>query len=121
VNLLNKKANGSVIILIIVIILFGAIEIMAHPEVFAPRECSVNQDCLSSQYCGSDFKCHEIPPKDVVNYYNDYATAGLAIAIAIIIAAIIIRVKGIERLKEFVHKEEVEQNNKEEPKYIRIG
>ena len=34
----------------------------------AKKECRINNDCKTSQYCGSDFKCHDFPvvEKEVV-------------------------------------------------------
>ena len=98
---LNKKANGGVFILVIVVILFGIVEIIAHPEVFMPRECQGNEQCSAKQYCGSDFKCHESPVDKVVNNYNDFTSAGVAVAVAIILAAFILKINNRNTL--FMH------------------
>lgn len=78
---MNKKADALLVVILIIIILLVIIFSRAL------RECSSDDDCPAGSYCGSDFKCHEIPVK--VEYKNAFLVPSLTIGLAIIIAAII--------------------------------
>ncbi len=59
----------------------------------ASRECSLNKDCGVTNYCGSDFKCHEYPQQVV--YKADYQMPALIIGIAMVISVILLKkIKG---------------------------
>jgi hypothetical protein len=61
------------------------------------KECRKDADCGSKDfYCGSDFSCHE---KEIVvktEIRQDYTIPAYVLAIAIMIAAIILRSKDIK-------------------------
>ena len=87
----SKKANGALIILVVVVIIIILYLIIDA----ATKECWKDTDCGQERYCGSDFKCHDmkIINKTIIN--NDYGLwkAAIIVAIAIIIAALILRWK----------------------------
>lgn len=87
----GKKANGALIILVVIVIIAIIYIIVDN----ATKECWKDTDCGSERYCGSDFKCHDmkIINKTIIN--NDYGfwKAAIILAIAIIIAAFILRWK----------------------------
>jgi len=61
------------------------------------KECTMNKDCSGSEYCGSDFKCHDFPAiekevsKEVVKYEQSYIAASAIIAFGLILAAYIFK------------------------------
>ena len=71
-------------IIIIVIIIVWLVNL-------SNRECSKDSDCSDGFYCGSDFSCHEFKIVEKTTVNNDLIGAGIIIAVAIIIAAIILR------------------------------
>lgn len=87
--MLGKKANGVVVILLIIVIIF----IIAWGVSKSGRECSNNVDCGTDRYCGSDFRCHDIPAIEKTVVEHDYIPAALIIAMGMIAAAIILKKK----------------------------
>ena len=77
-----------VIIVFVVYILFYFVQ-------FAGRECYRDSDCPAGNYCGSDYSCHIVPAASerVIQSQPQLASA-LIIALAIIVAAFIIRKKS---------------------------
>lgn len=92
----NKKANIGIAVLITVIVLIVLWWLLGY----ATRQCSYDSQCLSDNYCGSDFKCHQhkVVERNVV--VTDYSTPAAIIAIAVIIAALIIKTDVFNRLKD---------------------
>ena len=86
---MNKKGNIILGVLLIVIIII----IIVWLAGMAGRQCRRDTDCGTERYCGSDFKCHNIPviEKTVIENHYDFTVAGFLIALGIVIAAIIIR------------------------------
>lgn len=91
--MLDKKAQGAGIALIIIIIIIIIYAIIVN----AVKECRSDTDCGSERYCGSDFKCHDMKIVQKTIIQNQYETwkAALVLGIAIIIAALILRWKRI--------------------------
>lgn len=94
-NNLNKKANIGIAVLVTVIVLFILWWLLGY----ATRQCSYDSQCLSDNYCGSDFKCHQhkVVERNVV--VTDYSTPAAIIAIAVIIAALILKTDIFNILK----------------------
>ena len=84
---MNKKGNLIAVTIILALILFAIVIIY-----FAQRECNSNRDCQSNSYCGTDFECHEYPQQIVVKE-TSWNTAAFIFGAAIIIAAVIVRMK----------------------------
>ncbi len=94
-KILHKKANIGIAVLITVIVLIVLWWLLG----FASRQCSYDSQCPADNYCGSDFKCHQhkVVERNVV--VNDYSTPAAIIAIALIIAALIIKTDIFNMLK----------------------
>jgi len=87
-NLLNnKRAELATIILIILIIVLGIGWLIS----LGSRECRSNADCGNGFYCGSDFSCHQLTTIEKTIIKNNLLTPSIIIGIAIIIAAMILR------------------------------
>jgi len=84
---------------LIAVIVILALTVLAIVIIdFAKRDCSDNQDCSKTAYCGSDFKCHDFPSEIVVKE-NNYTIAAVVLGIALIVAAYIFRGGKIPYLK----------------------
>jgi len=94
-NKLNKKANIGIAVLITVIVLIVLWWLLG----FATRQCSYDSQCLSDNYCGSDFKCHQFKTVEKTVLVTDYSTPAAIIAIAVIIAALILKTDIFNILK----------------------
>ena len=101
----NKKSEAGLVIVIILII---AVFFFGWLININQRECKNNKGCSSDSYCGSDFSCHQYPTiqKTVVQY--NFLVPSLIIGFAIVIAAIIFRLKSIPE-KQTVEKQIIEQ------------
>ena len=108
---INKKSEaGLVIILIVIIVLFFFCWLINVGQ----RECKSNMDCGSESYCGSGFSCHTFPNiQKTVDQYDLFWPA-VAIGIAIIIAAFILKWQKTisEEIKE---QQTIVKVQKEEP------
>ena len=89
--MLAKKANAGALVLLVIVIIILVIWWVS----VANRECNVDLDCEAEHYCGSDFRCHQIPviEKTVKSY--DTTIASLILAIGLVVAAIILRKKSL--------------------------
>ncbi len=92
----SKKAAGPVIIALLVIVIVLLVYIVSSR---VQRECTKDTDCGDEHYCGSDFKCHEqkIIEKTEIHNYN-LLVPSIILALGIILAAIVLRSKRLERL-----------------------
>src|SRR3989344_6002600 len=84
----NKKANMSIISVLVVIVLLFAIGYVVN---IGNRECNDNNDCGSESYCGSDFACHQYPLIERTIVENNFLVPSILIALAIVIAAVIFK------------------------------
>jgi hypothetical protein len=85
---MGKKAVAAAVLWVIIVVL--AIWIITY---YAGRECSKDTDCGSDKYCGSDFKCHQFKVIEKTEVHYDFLLPAVFIAIAIIIAAFVLRGK----------------------------
>jgi len=104
---LNKKADGgltAIVIIVIILVFIGWLVKLNN------RECTKDRDCGIESYCGSDFTCHRIPiiekTNSIVQY--DLKWPSVIIGISVIIAAIIIKGGKIpfRKEKEVAHSKE---------------
>jgi hypothetical protein len=83
---------GAFVVIAIVVLSVGGATILDQVSKKG-RECNLNSDCGSERFCGSDFKCHDYPSiQKTVNNYN-FMPAATIIALAIVLAALILRFK----------------------------
>ena len=94
----GKKAEAIMIVLLIIGGIIGLLFLINHIVFFANnfvRDCSENLECTENQYCGSDFKCHEIPIRQqtIVEQYYSYNLIGpaLILGIALVGSAFILK------------------------------
>jgi len=87
----NKRAEIVSIILVIIIITIA----LGWLVNLGSRECRSDSQCPADNYCGSDFSCHQIPTIEKTLVKNNLITPSIIIGIAIIIAAIVLRVGKI--------------------------
>ena len=92
----SKRGAGPLIIVLIAIIIAFIIVWVTN---IVQRECAKDSECAQDYYCGSDFQCHEqkIIDRTVVHNYN-LLGASIAIGIALIICAVIIRSKRLAHI-----------------------
>jgi len=83
----SKKSEAITVILVTLII----IVVLGRLINAGSRECRSNSQCGSAQYCGSDFACHELPTIEKTIVKNNLMIPSIIIAIAVIIAAIILK------------------------------
>lgn len=83
---LNKKADGGLTIIIVVVIILAFVGWLVG---VGNRECNTNNDCGKGSYCGSDFACHEIPV--IEKSSGGYIVPALILGISMIIAAAILK------------------------------
>ncbi len=84
---LNKKADGgitAIIIVVIILVFIGWLVAMGN------RECNTDSDCGKGSYCGSDFACHEIPVIEKSASVS-FTLPALILGIAMIITAVILK------------------------------
>jgi len=109
-NLFNNKRAEIVSIILIIIIITIALGWIIN---LGSRECKSNAQCGSGYYCGSDFSCHQIPTIEKTVVKNNLITPSIIIGIAIIIAAIILRLGKKSLLTE--EKETIQENSNKNP------
>lgn len=83
--------GAFVVIVIIAFSIAGAATVLKVVE--GRKECKVNSDCQSNNYCGSDFKCHPFPAIENTIVKNDWTVPAAIIGLAIVLAAMILRRK----------------------------
>ncbi len=89
---MNKRGNwfgillGAVIIGVIIGVFTNIEKLTA--------ECTSNNDCNNSQYCGADYKCHDFPVIEKTKIVNDYGKAATILGISFVIVALILRRKS---------------------------
>lgn len=83
--------GAMVVIVIIASSIGGTAAILKFME--GAKECKLNSDCQSNNYCGSDFKCHPFPVIENTIVNNDWTTPAAIIGLAIVFAAFILRRK----------------------------
>jgi len=88
-HMLNKKASAAAVIVVVILVIIVLFWIGKS----LMKECRKDTDCGSGYYCGSDFKCHQMKTIEKTIIKNDFNRAAYLIAFAIIIAAIILRLK----------------------------
>ena len=67
----------------------GAASILRYMD--GAKECKLNNDCRSTAYCGSDFKCHEYPNIQQTVVKNEWVKPALIVGLSIVLAALILR------------------------------
>ena len=78
---------GAFVVLVIVLgSIVGANTILKFID--STKECTVNSECSSGAYCGSDFKCHEFPRYSQERTWG-YITAAAILGVSCIIASLI--------------------------------
>ncbi|MBD3313022.1 hypothetical protein GF345_01115 [Candidatus Woesearchaeota archaeon] len=89
--MMNKKANVALALLAVIVVVIILYLILIN----ALKECRQDSQCGEGSYCGSDFRCHEMKviQKSVINNEYHLWKASFVIGIAIIIAAIILRLR----------------------------
>ncbi|MBI1969789.1 hypothetical protein HYS48_03790 [Candidatus Woesearchaeota archaeon] len=92
----QKKGAGPAIIILLVIL---AAIVIYWVSGLVQRECDKDTDCGEGFYCGSDFQCHEhkIIEKTEIRNFN-LLIPSIIVGIAIVVAAIILRSKKLEKL-----------------------
>ena len=106
----SKKSEvvlATIFIVLIIIIFLGWLVNVGS------RECRTNSDCDNANYCGSDFACHQIPTIEKTIVQNNFIVPSIIIAIAIIIAAIVLKWKRIPFRNR--SKKETEQEQSQNP------
>lgn len=63
----------------------------------ARKECNLNSDCSSANYCGSDFKCHPFPQIENTVVKTDWTVPSAIVGLSIVIAAMILRKRSEKR------------------------
>jgi len=91
-NLFNNKRSEIVSIILIIIVIVIALGWLIN---IGSRECRSNAQCPADNYCGSDFSCHQIPTIEKTIVKNNLIVPSIIIGLAIIIAAIVLRVGKI--------------------------
>ncbi len=87
----GKRADiglGVILVIIIVVLFFGWLINEGW------KECRVNSDCKTDQYCGSDFGCHDlqvIKQSASASPPVNYTAVAWIIGLCLIIAAIIMK------------------------------
>jgi hypothetical protein len=90
--MMGKKGQGVawvIIIIIIIIILIGWWASVSN------RECRGDLDCGPEHYCGSDYRCHQVPVIEKTVSQYDLTKPAVIIGIALVLAAIILRRKKL--------------------------
>ena len=88
----NKRADAVIITLLI---LSAAIFVIFWIIDFSSKECRSNANCNDGFYCGSDFACHQIPVIEKTLVKNNLIIPSIIIGIAIVIAAIVLKLEKI--------------------------
>ena len=104
----SKKSEvilATIFIVLIIIIFLGWLVNIGS------RECRTNSDCGNANYCGSDFACHQIPTIEKTIVKNNFIIPSIIIAIAIIIAAFVLKFLKFENPYKKGKPEEEEKNN----------
>lgn len=83
-NLIKSKRGELVSIITLVLLI---LIIIGYGVKISGRECSSNTDCKETQYCGSDYKCHDL--KIIKVYKHDFIFPAIILGVAIIIGAVI--------------------------------
>lgn len=110
--MLNKKADGgltAIVIILIVLVFLGWLVKIGN------RECNSNKDCEEDHYCGSDFSCHQIPVIEKTVVKRSLTLPLLIISATIIILAVIWKWEKLFGKKEII--EEIETSKETKPYY----
>ena len=107
---MNKKADGGLTAIIIIIIIVLAIGWLVNEGY---KECRSDSDCSDTEYCGSDFSCHQHKVIKESAAPININTAAWVIGISLIIAAIIMKWDTIFKKKK--------KKKKEEDEYIELS
>lgn len=97
----NKKGEIVSIITLVILVLV----IVGYGIKVSTRECSSNSDCKDTQYCGSDYECHD--QKIIVVYKYSLIIPAIILAKGLVISAYILKKKKNK-------KEELQQNNQQQ-------
>jgi hypothetical protein len=102
----NKKGDiFSLITLVLILII-----LVSYGVKVSSRECSSNADCRDNQYCGSDYKCHNL--RTITVYKQDLILPSIIIAIALIAGAVILKKKKQpEQQSQYNYQTEYQQEN----------
>ena len=90
---MNKKGVLPIIIIVIVLILIIIIGVQVTEE---RKDCGGKplfgsaKECTETQYCGSDYKCHDYPDS-IETGRPSYLIPSIIIGIAIVVSAFILR------------------------------
>lgn len=103
---LNKKANGVIAIIIVLIV----IVFLAWFVNISNRECKSNNDCGEDYYCGSDFSCHEYPT--IEKTVNKVSFTGPILIIGLVVLLIFFRTN----ISEFIRENREERRKRREEK-----
>jgi len=91
--------GAFVVIAIIAFSIGGAATIVKIMD--GSKECKLNSDCQSNNYCGSDFKCHPFPAIENTIVNNDWTTPAAIVGLAIVLGAMILRRKQPSPPRQF--------------------
>tara|TARA_Y100000310_G_C20632148_1_gene789214 strand:+ start:1165 stop:1452 length:288 start_codon:yes stop_codon:yes gene_type:complete len=94
---MNKKGSPA---LIVIIIFLAAIVLIFLIVNISDRDCSKDSECPENSYCGSDYQCHQFPDRIVVKESSGLLGPSIVVAVALIIAALIVRLRNTPRKKE---------------------
>jgi len=94
----NKRAEAVTLILVIVIVAVFVGWLID----FNSKECRSNANCNDGFYCGSDFACHQIPVIEKTLVKNNLVFPSIIIGIAIVIAAIVLKLEKIPFRKKIL-------------------
>ncbi len=80
------------VITVIGLSIAGAATLIKYTE--GTKECKLNSDCRTNQYCGADFECHDYPTvTQNITSGNDWTVPASILGLAIVISALILRWK----------------------------
>ena len=94
----NKGELVSIITLVLIVLI-----LIGYGIKMSGRQCTSNSECKDTQYCGSDYKCHDMQIVKV--YKHDLLMPSIILAVAIVVGAVIMKKKKEERVKYINNKE----------------
>ncbi len=93
---MDHKGNVVLIVFILIVVLLSFILIVVE---IASVECNNNRDCPADSYCNADNECRQYP-EEVVVREQSFLGAAWVIGMALVVAAIILRVGQFSRGKK---------------------
>lgn len=98
---MNKKASATVVLGVLLILI-----LMGWGIGRASRECNTNDTCGANRYCGSDFKCHDIPIIKEVVVKNNLFWPSVFISFSIVGGSLILKKKRKVKKPHFKYNKE---------------